>query len=246
MPMPDGYESNKLLAEYLLFHYGSEEEVLPAGDSWPTGMKEALNFAVRTASHFSGGHVQRSLDLGCAVGRSTFELARTSNEVLGIDYSSRFIWAAGMLASGGGIPYERLEEGHVSTALEAKAPEGVELDRVRFTEGDAMQLPADLGMFDRVHAANLICRLAEPLKLLARLPDLVKPGGELVLATPATWLEQFTPSSNWPKGSTRDWLVEELGGHFELTKELAEPFLIRETARKFQWSRSLITVWSRR
>jgi SAM-dependent methyltransferase len=175
MLMSDGYESNKLLAEYLLFHYGSEEEVLPAGDSWPTGMKEALNFAARTASHFSGGHVQRSLDLGCAVGRSTFELARSSTEVLGIDYSSRFIWAAGMLASGGGIPYERLEEGHVSTALEAKAPDGVELDRVRFTEGDAMKLPSDLGMFDRVHAANLICRLPEPLKLLARLPDLVKP-----------------------------------------------------------------------
>ena len=244
--MSQSYESNKLLAEYLLFHYGSDEEVLPAEGAWPEGMHGALGFAVRTVSHFSSDPVERSLDLGCAVGRSSFELARNSKEVLGIDFSSRFIWAAGALASGGGIPYERLEEGHVSTALEARAPEAVDLKRVSFAEGDAMRLPEDLGSFDRVHAANLICRLPEPLKLLRRLPELVKPGGELVLATPATWLAEFTPPENWPKGSTRDWLVEQLSDSLELTNELEEPFLIRETARKFQWTRSLVTVWKRR
>jgi len=244
--MSDGYESNKLLAEYLLFHYGSNEEVLPPDGGWPAGMRDALGFAVRTTTHFSAGEVGRSLDLGCAVGRSAFELARSSQQVLGIDFSSRFIWAAGTLASGGCIPYERLEEGHMSTALEACAPEGIEPRRVRFEEGDAMNLREDLGAFDRVHAANLICRLPEPLKLLRRLPELVVSGGELVLATPATWLAEFTPPENWPKGRTRDWLVEQLGGNFELTKETEEPFLIRETARKFQWSRSLVTVWKRR
>ena len=109
-----------------------------------------------------------------------------------------------------------------------------------------MNLRDDLGAFDRVHAANLICRLPEPLRLLRRLPDLVVPGGELVLATPATWLAEFTPAENWPEGRTRDWLVENLSDGFELTKELEEPFLIRETARKFQWSRSLVTAWRRR
>ncbi|MDX1680674.1 MAG: putative 4-mercaptohistidine N1-methyltransferase [Akkermansiaceae bacterium] len=243
--MSEVYESRQLLAEYLLFHYGNEEEVLPADGNWPEGMRESLDFAVRTVGHFGDGEVERSLDLGCAVGRSSFELARSSREVLGIDFSSRFIWAAGTLASGGGIPYERLEEGQVTTPLEAKAPAGIDLERVSFAEGDAMNLPDDLGVFDRVHAANLICRLPEPHKLLARLPGLVKSGGEMVLATPATWLEQYTPSGNWPKGQTRDWLVGQLGDDFELTKELEEPFLIRETARKFQWSRSLVTAWKR-
>lgn len=241
----DVYESDKLLAEYLLFHYGSAEEVLPAVGAWPPGMTQALDFAVRTVSHFSPGPVGRSLDLGCAVGRSSFELARSSKEVQGIDFSSRFIWAAGILASGGDIPYERIEEGHVTTPLEAKAPDGVELQRVSFAEGDAMNLPEDIGSFDRVHAANLICRLPEPMKLLARLPSLVASGGELVVATPATWLEQYTPAGNWPKGTTRDWLVEQLSDSFELTNEIEEPFLIRETARKFQWSRSLVTVWKK-
>ncbi len=246
MLMSEVYETDKLLSEYLLFHYGSAADVLPMEGAWPTGMHEALDFPVRTVSHFGSELVGRSLDLGCAVGRSAFELARNSNEVIGIDFSRAFITAAETLSAGNTIPYERLEEGHASTPLEACAPEDAPLNRVQFEVGDAMDLRADLGSFDRVHAANLICRLPEPLKLIERLPDLVVPGGELVLATPATWLASFTPSENWPEGRTRDWLVGQLEDSFELTKELEEPFLIRETARKFQWSRSLVTVWKRR
>lgn len=243
--MADVYESHKLLAEYLLFHYGSQEDVLPAHRGWPAGMNEALDFAVRTVGHFSSSQVGRSLDLGCAVGRSAFELARSSKEVIGIDFSASFIAAASTLAKGLKLNYERLEQGNVSVSLEACVPGAVGLDRVCFEQGDAMNLRADLGRFDRVHAANLICRLPEPLKLLRRLPGLVKPGGELVLATPATWLADFTPPENWPKGCTREWLIENLSKDFELVREAEEPFLIRETARKFQWSRSLVTVWNR-
>lgn len=244
--MTEVYETDKLLSEYLLFHYGSADEVLPPEGGWPVGMQEALDFAVRTMSHFSEEQALRCLDLGCAVGRSTFEMARHADKVLGIDFSQAFIGAAESLAAGHPILYERLEEGNVSTKFEAIAPEGVDLGRVSFTVGDAMNLPHDLGCFDRLHAANLICRLPEPLKLLNRLPKLVVSGGEMVLATPATWLASFTPHEHWPNGCTRDWLVDHLDDSFELTKELEEPFLIRETARKFQWSRSLVTVWRRR
>ena len=55
-----------------------------------------------------------------------------------------------------------------------------------------MNLRNDLGSFDLVHAANLLCRLTDPEKLLARLPQLVRSGGQLLLATPCTWLEEFT------------------------------------------------------
>ena len=109
-----------------------------------------------------------------------------------------------------------------------------------------MHLAADLGAFERVHAANLLCRLSEPQLLLERLPSLVKPGGELVLATPCTWLEEFTPPAHWPAQSTLAWLKAALNPSFSLENELDEPFLIRETARKFQWSTALVTVWKRR
>ena len=39
----------------------------------------------------------RALDVGCAVGRTTFELTRWFDKVVGFDYSARFIQVASML-----------------------------------------------------------------------------------------------------------------------------------------------------
>lgn len=239
------YESPGILSEYLLFHYGAPSEILSEDVSWPAGMTEALDFAVRTPGHFSDASSGRGLDLGCAVGRSSYEMSRSCDEVLGIDFSHSFIAAANHLRSGKSLFYPRRDEGRLETRLEAKVPVGCRPENVSFQQGDAMDLSADLGSFDRVHAANLLCRLPEPFKLLDRLPSLVKPGGELVLATPCTWLEEFTPPENWPKGTTLEWLKENLMEAFELVTETDEPFLIRETARKFQWTRSMLTVWKR-
>lgn len=236
------YETERLLAEYLLFHYGGADEILPAAA--PAGMPAALDFAVRTPRHFSPGEVDRSLDLGCAVGRSTYELSRHSRETIGIDFSRNFVRAAAALATGP-LAYQRLDEGHRRTDLLARLPEGLPAGQVAFEAGDAMHLRHDLGSFDRVHAANLLCRLSEPQLLLDRLPGLVKSGGELVLATPCTWLGEFTPPANWPEGSTLGWLEKSLGHGFKLLRSADEPFLIRETARKFQWTSSLLSVWRR-
>lgn len=239
------YESDKLLAEYLLFHYGEPEEILPRLINAPAGMRDALGFPQRTVAGFSEGEVSRGLDLGCAVGRSTFEMARSCAEVTGIDFSHAFIRAAEALRRGETLAYNRLDEASLVTPLEARAPEGIDAGRIRFMQGDAMNLPADLGSFDRVHAANLLCRLPEPARLLDRLPSLVTAGGELVLATPCTWLEEFTPRGNWPTDGTLYWLKAKLSQDFSLERTSEEPFLIRETARKFQWTISLLSVWRR-
>jgi putative 4-mercaptohistidine N1-methyltranferase len=239
------YESDKLLAEYLLFHFGTADEVLTPKRAWPDGMRNALDFPIRTAAHFSPGRCATGLDLGCAVGRSTFEMARTCDHVTGIDFSHAFIRAAEALKRGETLIYERIEEANLRTRMRAHMPAGVDGARLEFRQGDAMNLPDSLGSFDRVHAANLLCRLSEPKRLLDRLPALVRPGGELVLATPCTWLEEFTPPGNWPPEGTFEWLIDALEPDFSLEKRTDEPFLIRETARKFQWTHSLVTVWRR-
>ena len=239
------YESDKLLAEYLLFHFGTPDEILPPDRAGPAAMREALGFPLRTVAHFSPGTVARGLDLGCAVGRSTFEMARTCEHVTGLDFSHAFIRAAEALRQGDTLTYDRLEEATLRTRLSARRPEAIDAARLRFLQGDAMHLPDEFGSFDRVHAANLLCRLPEPKRLLDRLPELVKPGGELVLATPCTWLTEFTPLENWPSAGTFEWLKASLEPDFSLIRQAEEPFLIRETARKFQWSSSLVTVWRR-
>jgi putative 4-mercaptohistidine N1-methyltranferase len=243
--MHSHYESDKFLAEYLLFHYGTADEILPPDRMWPQGMRDALEFPSRTARSFSPGRVRAGLDLGCAVGRSTFEMARSCDHVTGIDFSHSFIRAAESLRIGNPIGYDRLDEGREITRLEARAPADIPADAIRFFQGDAMNLPPDLGAFDRVHAANLLCRLTEPVLLLDRISSLVAPGGELLLATPCTWLEEFTPPENWPDAGTFDWLLSRLSPAFTLVRRSEEPFLIRETARKFQWTTSLVTLWRR-
>ncbi|YCM44077.1 putative 4-mercaptohistidine N1-methyltransferase [Verrucomicrobiaceae bacterium 227] len=239
--MSDVYETGRYVGEYLLFHFGKPKQIL----DWPGGPVSALDFPVRTVGHFSEGEVGRALDVGCAVGRSSFELSRHAGEVIGIDFSLAFIESAERIRQGDLLGFDRLEEGGESTHIEVGIPDGVSPDRVRFEVGDAMDLRPDLGRFDRVHAANLVCRLPEPRKFLKRLADLVNPGGELVLATPCTWLEEFTSRENWPEGRTLDWLKEELAGDFEFIEVTDEPFLIRETARKFQWTVSMVTKWRR-
>ncbi len=182
-----------------------------------TGLKEcvsALDFAVRTPMRFTNKPGGRGLDLGCAVGRSAFEMSRSCKEVVGMDYSHAFIKAASQLAAGENVSYSRQDEGSCKTPLVAGLPEGVNPTKVSFFQGDAMDLPKTIGTFDRVHAANLLCRLSDPIKLLKRLPDLVNTDGELVLATPCTWLEEFTPVEKWPSDSTLVWLKQFLNDHF--------------------------------
>ena len=241
--MSNIYETGKLLDEYLLFHYGDSDEVLP----WPQGPRDALGFAVRSVTELAKPPATGpALDLGCAVGRSTFELAKHAPSVVGIDFSQSFITAAITLRDTGQLPYHRLDEGAATTTLTARIPPGCPTENVVFQQGDAMNLPPALGPFRLVHAANLLCRLTQPQRLMDRLPSLVSPGGQLLLTTPCTWLADFTPPENWPAGSTRDWLKARLSPHFDLELETDLPFLIREHARKYQWSVALGMRWVRK
>ncbi|MES2706813.1 MAG: putative 4-mercaptohistidine N1-methyltransferase [Verrucomicrobiota bacterium] len=242
--MSNLYETRRLLDEYLLFHYGGSQEILP----WPAGPHGALNFPVRSVTGLQpapGGEYGRALDIGCAVGRSSFELSKTCQSVTGIDFSHAFVNAAETIRTSGSLAYQVVEEGSFTSGHTASLPVGARPERVRFAQGDAMDLPADLGEFDLVHAANLICRLTEPQRFLDRLPSLVKPGGHLLLTTPCTWLAEFTPPENMPRVRTFDWLTAQLSPAFALRRRLDIPFLIREHARKFQWSVALGTLWER-
>ena len=248
------YETNKLLSEYLLFHYGAPSEVLP----FEFGPSGALNYPVRCVSECVfpelTGQQSRALDLGCAVGRSTFELAKHCREVVGVDYSRRFIEAAEKIRANGSLAYERREEGTLQTPALAKLPEAVDPERVRFEEGDAMSLRDDIGIFDVVLMANLIDRLSEPSKCLERLPSLVRAGGLLVITSPYTWSEEYTPKALWLGGfkledrslNTLEGLSLQLEDAFDLLYTRDLPFLIREHARKYQWSVAQATVWRRK
>ncbi|HEY5893992.1 MAG TPA: putative 4-mercaptohistidine N1-methyltransferase [Chthoniobacterales bacterium] len=248
------YETDKLLSEYLLFHYGSPEQVVPAG--FPE-MIQFSTFPVRCVSETLQSDLvpanARALDIGCAVGRSSFELSRYCSEVVGVDFSQKFIAAAQSVRETGYAQFDRIEEGRLATRLQNFLPADIRRHRVRFLQGDAQCLSPDMGVFDVVLAANLIDRIREPLKFLRQLPGLMKPGGQLILTSPYTWLEEFTPATNWLGGfeqnerpfTTHERLEAELSDFILLSRKDL-PFLIREHARKYQWCIAEATVWLRR
>jgi putative 4-mercaptohistidine N1-methyltranferase len=246
------YETEQLLAEYLLFHYGSAAEIAP-----PLGAEAALFFPVRCAAGFEPAVLPenaRALDVGCAVGRSTFELTKLCSEVVGIDLSRRFTAAALALRENGVLRYERIDEGALTTPLTAWLDPEIPRHRAHFFVGDACALPPELGHFDLVLAANLIDRLPHPARFLAQLPELLRPGGQLLLTSPYTWMEDFTPKDRWLGGivrggqrvSTLDGLIAVLEPEFTLASVRDMPFLIREHARKFQFSIAQGSLWIRR
>ena len=242
------YESPRLLAEYLLLHYGSEEDVLGA----MPGPDGAVGFATRLVRELLAPVPEkaRALDLGCAVGASSFELALSCSEVIGIDFSRAFINAARTLAETGSHDYEKIIEGSITAPSTARVPQGVDRSRVRFEQGDAMDFSSPES-FDVVLAANLLCRLPDPRRLIARLPGLVRGGGQLLLTTPFTWLEEFTPKANWIGGTPEigrsfDALQALLDPHFALEHAADVPFLIREHSRKFQYGIACGSRWRRR
>lgn len=245
---PSHYETDKLLSEYAEFHYGDRYFGVP-------------NFSrelARIAADATGpGHKRTALDLGCAVGRASFELARYFERVTGIDFSARFINLGVQLAQQGSLRYTLVEEGElVSYKTRSLTELGLQdvSRKVEFFQGDACNLKPQFSGYDVILAANLIDRLYDPAKFLRSVHERLTIGGVLLIASPYTWLEEHTPRADWLGGfkkdgesfTTLDGLANILGAHFERIGEPREvSFVIRETRRKFQHSLSEVTLWRR-
>jgi putative 4-mercaptohistidine N1-methyltranferase len=247
--MPENpYESDALLQQYLVFHYAEGAQQFP----YHFGGGDALGFPARCVHEGLNLDAIKpgatALDLGCAVGRSSFELARHCAAVTGIDFSAAFIKAAQQLKEEGSLQVKRLDEGAACTTFEVGLHSAIDRSRVHFETGDAQDLPDGLGSFEVVMACNLICRLPEPLRLLKRLPELVRPGGQLFITTPFSWLEEYTPRDKWLGEGAADsfeGLRAALEPDFTLERAWDMPFLIRDHARKFQYSIAQASRWRR-
>lgn len=242
------YETDELVSQYLEFHFGDEYFSV---SNYPKACIETL-FELTAPVQF-----KRAFDVGCGVGRSSFELARKIPYVDALDFSTRFIRNALNLREYGKVRYLITDEGELSTLKQASLHElGLDetADRVNFSQGDACNLKAAYTDYDLVFAGNLIDRLYEPAAFLKSLFGRIRPGGLLVLTSPYTWLEEYTEKQHWIGGykadgenvTTLDGLWNILQDEFELFCEPVDiPFVIRETARKYQHSIAQLTIWKK-
>lgn len=245
----NSYETDELIAQYLEFHYGDEYFGVP---NFP---RACIDFIVPL---IDDSHRHRALDLGCAVGRSSFELARYFDEVDALDFSARFIQNAIKLVEHGEIKYLITDEGELQTlkSFDLSTLElGNRVNNIHFAQGDACNLKSRYKDYDLVFAGNLIDRLYQPETFLRDIMERIKAGGYLALTSPYTWLEEFTEREHWLGGykengeniTTLDRLHRILGDHFEPVCDPVDmPFVIRETARKHQHTLAQLSLWRKR
>ena len=242
------YETDSSVAQYCDAHFGPDKFGV---GSFPRRLVDLCLEALAERPR------RRALDLGCAVGRSSFELAKHFDFVSGIDFSARFIRIAYQLQEKGVIHYQLPEEGEIVSYHEKRLSDfglaGIG-KRIEFYQGDAHNLKPQFSDYDLILAANLIDRLYEPARFLNTIHQRLKVGGLLVLASPYTWLEEYTKKEHWVGGIRKagepytsfEGLHDQLEKHFQ---RLAEPqdveFVIRETARKFQHTVSQVSIWER-
>jgi len=243
------YETDRLVSEYAEFHYGDRYFDVP---NFPRALAQLAIEAMGDKP------ARKALDLGCATGRASFELARHFDQVTGIDFSTRFISLGTQFAEQGRLRYTLVEEGELVAYKERSLAElGLDAvaQKVEFFQGDACNLKPVFTDYDLILAANLIDRLYSPEKFLGAVHQRLKPGGLLLIASPYTWLAEHTKREAWVGGfkkdgerfTTLDGLKAMLGEHFRLLRgPLSVPFVIRETQRKFQHTLSEVTIWERR
>ncbi|TDH67838.1 hypothetical protein CCR75_001958 [Bremia lactucae] len=249
------YESERAVQEYLQFHYEEPSTTVP----YSFAPLDALQFLPRTVERCNNispsTQHDRALDIGCAVGRATFELSKYYDEVMGIDYSYHFVDAANQMKEKGSMEYEAHIQGDIHELRRVKLPSGVKAHNVKFCQGDACNLSPSIGTFDAVLAINLLCRLPEPEKFLRNIGKFINPGGIFVLVSPYSWLEEYTVKSKWI-GGVRDGegapvdsfsvIKSVLSEDFSLVGREDYAFIIREHERKYQWGVSDGSYWKRK
>ena len=153
-------------------------------------------------------------------------------------------------------------EGDICEEVQAVHEPGLSrdiLEKVNFFQGDVCKLKeysedGTIGTFDGVVMSNLLCRLPDPVACLDGMPHIVNKGGILVMVTPFSWLEEYTPRNNWLGGIYDPVTGEPLRSQDHLQSIMEEkgftkihdeeiPLVIREHQRKYQYIISQATAW---
>ena len=243
------YEKDEIVSQYCEFHYGDEH----------LGVKNFAKAVADLGKKYAPKGAKSALDIGCSVGRTSFELATHFERVVGIDFSARFINVADELKTNGVIRYEKKIEGDIKELKEVRVEQlgldVIDMSRVEFWQGDACNLKAHFNSYDVVIAANLIDRLYDPKLFLEDIKWRINSGGVFIIGSPFTWSEEYVQRSKWLGGKVEDGraiyseheLMRILKEDFILVDEPFEvEFVIQEHIRKFQHTKSLFSVWKKR
>jgi 2-polyprenyl-3-methyl-5-hydroxy-6-metoxy-1,4-benzoquinol methylase len=193
--------------------------------------RRRIDLTVELLKEAIGGSTRspRILDLGCGKGYLTEEIRRRfpESEMSGCDYAL--------------------------TAIAVAAKQFPEID---FAVADASHCPYAPGYFDAVVCNNLWEHVPDPLRMLGRIHDTLRPGGHLVISTPSRYrlpnlfavlfgkrIPLISPHhvTEYTVGQVKEML--EFGG-FDVVRVASRA--IRPGSRKYRLAKALLSWWIRR
>jgi SAM-dependent methyltransferase len=142
------------------------------------------------------------LDIGCSVGRSCFELAQTTDQlVLGIDVDLSALRMARSVLQRRRVSYPRRRIGIVYDRRDF-AVNFPGMERVDFWACSGLSLPFRASSFGMITALRVLDAVTSPLALLNTISRALIEHAHACLATAYDWSAAVTPVEGWIGGHT--------------------------------------------
>lgn len=202
------------LSTYAFDHYGDMDlEKKKTPPVLPGSIIKLLERGLLSMDRSVRGPV---IDMGCAVGRTTFELSQALDEtVIGVDLNFGMLKTAATILEKGCVSYPRRRGG---IAFERRRFSAVfeKAANVDFWVCDATALPFSSDTFSMGVSLNVLDCLWSPYDHVKELGRILMPGGNAAVSTPYDWTANATPVEAW------------LGGHSQRTEHKgASPAILR-------------------
>lgn len=186
-----GYNSRSMLSSYLWSHYCDFLKDPAAGQAYPIW------------SSFFRQSDGDALDIGCSVGRLSFELSKTHSHVIGIDTSISFIEQARHLLDRKKLEFDLIIEGHITEKRKCDFDPAYNYNHVDFIVADALALPFPGQSFSTVTSINLLEKVASPIQHLMDINRVLEEKKSMfVFSDPFSWDESVSDPATWISAGT--------------------------------------------
>ena len=240
------FEQNQDVCQQLQSHY---QAVGLNGGNYQQQLAEQ----VRTWLDEHQANTEKLLDLGCSVGRTSFELADLFEHIDGVDFSARYIQHGVKLQQGETVRFETVQEGDIVDFHELGLADLAlsAAQNVLFSQGDATNLKAIFTGYDVVLAQQVLEQCYDPKQFLKQVSARLNDGALLIIASDYQFDTQVAPKEKWLGGIKVngenlvgfEGVRQTLGSQFELLAQAELNQVIKVTKRTSQLSEKHLTLW---
>ncbi|GHB99339.1 5-histidylcysteine sulfoxide synthase [Cerasicoccus arenae] len=198
----------------------------------------------------------KALDIGCKVGRTSFELAAGFNQVLGLDPTARTIRIGVEMIDKGYTQWEAPSEGEIVNFRQAYLKD-IGLDRsrskVEFMQADLSNMKDLYRGYDLILINCILEHSYHPAKFLETVHERLNDDGLLVIASTNDWSTEHTQREDWLGGfkdrtgenqSTIDGIQLALSEKFVQAEPAVDiPQIIRHNSRSYEHNLVQVSFW---